>query len=94
MCKAKTLFPPPNYQKTTNSLVSIQANVKTKIPETLGFSRIPGHFSLAAGEGFEPSQTESESVVLPLHKPANCARFCRLRIYYKQKSARCQGIII
>ena len=25
---------------------------------------------LAAGEGFEPSQTESESVVLPLHKPA------------------------
>ena len=27
-------------------------------------------FSLAAGEGFEPSQTESESGVLPLHKPA------------------------
>ncbi len=25
---------------------------------------------LAAGEGFEPSQTESESVVLPLHNPA------------------------
>jgi hypothetical protein len=25
---------------------------------------------LAAGEGFEPSQTESESGVLPLHKPA------------------------
>ena len=27
-------------------------------------------FLLAAGEGFEPSQTESESVVLPLHNPA------------------------
>ena len=25
---------------------------------------------VAAGEGFEPSQTESESVVLPLHNPA------------------------
>jgi hypothetical protein len=29
---------------------------------------------MAAGEGFEPSQTESESGVLPLHKPAK-ARF-------------------
>ena len=28
---------------------------------------------LAAEEGFEPSQTESESVVLPLH---NSAMFC------------------
>ena len=28
--------------------------------------------SMAAGEGFEPSQTESESVVLPLHNPAIC----------------------
>ena len=28
---------------------------------------------LAAGEGFEPSQTESESVVLPLHNPAICS---------------------
>ena len=27
-------------------------------------------FPLAAGEGFEPSHTESESAVLPLHKPA------------------------
>ena len=25
---------------------------------------------MAAGEGFEPLQTESESVVLPLHNPA------------------------
>ena len=27
-------------------------------------------FSMAAGEGFEPSHTESESAVLPLHNPA------------------------
>ena len=27
-------------------------------------------FSVAAGEGFEPSHTESESAVLPLHNPA------------------------
>ena len=27
-------------------------------------------YLMAAGEGFEPSQTESESVVLPLHNPA------------------------
>ena len=25
---------------------------------------------MAAGEGFEPSHTESESAVLPLHNPA------------------------
>ncbi len=29
-----------------------------------------GAFVLAAGEGFEPSHTESESAVLPLHNPA------------------------
>ena len=31
---------------------------------------------LAAGEGFEPSHTESESAVLPLHKPARFFLFC------------------
>ena len=39
---------------------------KRKSPESVG---IQG-FLLAAGEGFEPSHTESESAVLPLHKPA------------------------
>ena len=29
-----------------------------------------GPLVLAAGEGFEPSHTESESAVLPLHNPA------------------------
>ena len=31
---------------------------------------LPKGFSMAAGEGFEPSHTESESAVLPLHNPA------------------------
>lgn len=39
---------------------------KQKIPGTIA---IPG-ILVAAGEGFEPSHTESESAVLPLHKPA------------------------
>ena len=30
---------------------------------------------MAAGEGFEPSHTESESAVLPLHKPAISVRY-------------------
>ena len=42
------------------------ANKIRKSPESVG---IQG-FSVAAGEGFEPSHTESESAVLPLHKPA------------------------
>ena len=34
------------------------------------FHRLRAFSELAAGEGFEPSHTESESAVLPLHKPA------------------------
>ena len=41
---------------------------------------------MAAGEGFEPSQTESESVVLPLHNPAHCAHCRRHRCYYSKLS--------
>ena len=37
---------------------------------------------VAAGEGFEPSHTESESAVLPLHKPAIFVRSCRTNRYY------------
>ena len=37
-------------------------NIKKATPLGVAF--------LAAGEGFEPSHTESESAVLPLHKPA------------------------
>ena len=42
---------------------------------------------LAAGEGFEPSRTESESGVLPLHKPAMFRLRCAANIdYYSGKS--------
>ena len=40
---------------------------------------------LAAGEGFEPSQTESESVVLPLHNPAIKSFLAERRYYYTKK---------
>ena len=43
---------------------SIQITQKKKEPQPFGCG------SLAAGEGFEPSHTESESAVLPLHNPA------------------------
>ncbi len=49
----------------TFSHVQIQAeHIKTKSTPTGCF------LFLAAGEGFEPSHTESESAVLPLHNPA------------------------
>lgn len=46
---------------------------------TLDRKKLTGFFRsrstyLAAGEGFEPSHTESESAVLPLHKPAVSCR--------------------
>ena len=37
---------------------------------------------MAAGEGFEPSHTESESAVLPLHKPAMHLSGTANRYYY------------
>ena len=40
---------------------------------------------LAAGEGFEPSHTESESAVLPLHKPAIDLFTAANRYYYSEK---------
>ena len=44
-------------------------------------------FCLAAGEGFEPSHTESESAVLPLHNPAISAPLSRAQaILYAWRS--------
>ena len=43
------------------------------------------HF-LVAEEGFEPSQTESESVVLPLHNPAIWRLSVADKKYYIEKS--------
>ena len=46
-----------------------------------------GAFFMAAGEGFEPSHTESESAVLPLHNPAvfitNSDYYTHLRRFVK-----------
>ena len=55
---------------------------KQKIPGTIA---IPG-ILVAAGEGFEPSHTESESAVLPLHKPA-ISLCSREHAYYYTKLA-------
>ena len=56
-----------------------------KSPETLEVSGL----SMAAGEGFEPSHTESESAVLPLHKPAISIRRSEQILLYR-KTDYCQ----
>ena len=48
-----------------------EKNEKRKVKRTKRNDNLPKEncrFFLAGDEGFEPSQTESESVVLPLHK--------------------------
>ena len=57
-----------------------------KKQKPLGPQRFQG-FCLAAGEGFEPSHTESESAVLPLHNPAISAPLSRAQaILYAWRS--------
>ena len=51
-----------------------------KARKAIDVSRLFGLLAVAAGEGFEPSQTESESVVLPLHNPAKSAEFADARV--------------
>ena len=61
---------------------------KEKVLKPCGFRTF-----VAAGEGFEPSHTESESAVLPLHKPAIFARSCRTnRYYYTGKQEFVKGV--
>ena len=49
---------------------------------------------MVAEEGFEPSQTESESVVLPLHNSAMSFVVCRFlrtnEYYYTHVGVECQ----
>ena len=51
-------------------------------------------FQMVAEEGFEPSQTESESVVLPLHNSAMSFVVCRFlrtnEYYYTHVGVECQ----
>ena len=56
-----------NAQKTEVAAISFLAH---KTRSTLENTRVERVSNLAAGEGFEPSHTESESAVLPLHNPA------------------------
>ena len=49
-------------------LKGVFSKINKKPLETLWFQVV----HVAAEEGFEPSQTESESVVLPLHNSAEC----------------------
>ena len=46
-------------------MIDGKADIKT--PKALELQGFRGFFYMAADEGFEPSQTESESGVLPLH---------------------------
>ena len=60
---------------------------KSRTPvRALDFGMERVHSDVVAGEGFEPSQTESESVVLPLHNPA----MSNSLIHYICKSSVCQ----
>ena len=62
---------------------------KEKVLKPCGFRTF-----VAAGEGFEPSHTESESAVLPLHKPAIFVRSCRTnRYYYTGKQEFVKGFL-
>ena len=49
---------------------------------------------VAAEEGFEPSQTESESVVLPLHNPAILCPLLQAQDWLYQKCGICQESIL
>ena len=49
---------------------------------------------MAAGEGFEPSHTESESAVLPLHKPAISIRRSEQILLYRNFGYCQKGIQI
>ena len=50
---------------------------------------------LVAEEGFEPSQCESESQVLPLHNSAlHSRRIAEVLYYYTKKFARCQHLFL
>ena len=52
-----------------NKVVTFLKEKRRKIKK-IGLNRNDSSRYLAAGEGFEPSHTESESAVLPLHNPA------------------------
>jgi hypothetical protein len=68
-------FPPEDKKNSHQSAVSDGTENRT----------MAGIFELAAGEGFEPSHTESESAVLPLHKPAISVRLSEQILLYRKE---------
>ena len=87
------LIPPaepvvPFLQKSAENPAERISAESEEIPITAQFSpqggncAVMGISELAAGEGFEPSHTESESAVLPLHKPAILRCFRKRKHYY------------
>ncbi len=87
VCGGKLRFPAcPSYSRTSQAVPRPVAHHGRPhfIPtsKALGQKKKPRNhcssevFHLAAGEGFEPSHTESESAVLPLHNPARSVRCC------------------
>lgn len=81
------LFPQPaSYLRVENEEIPTRAQLPAK-PRIA----VVGISELAAGEGFEPSHTESESAVLPLHKPAVSVRLNEQILLYR-KEIFCQGL--
>ena len=69
-----------------------KSKVRQKVMKKPCFHRKHG-FRVAAEEGFEPSQTESESVVLPLHNSAlSCATLTVYNIQRELSSEKCKKI--
>ena len=55
---------------------------------------LKGRSFLAAGEGFEPSHTESESAVLPLHNPAKRKSYYNRNIRFVKHKLRFSSIFL
>ena len=63
------------WEASTKKIPAINASGKAKEKPAVRDLLTAG---VVAEEGFEPSQTESESVVLPLHNPAMACRVFNL----------------
>ena len=87
MCADRAAAPSAGGPQSAGSFRGAKKQKKNPRNQT-----VPG--ILAAGEGFEPSQTESESGVLPLHKPAISLRGTSRneQILLYKKRAICQPL--
>ena len=93
---------PPSYVPRKNSAENPAKRISAEseeIPITAQFSpqggngAVMGISELAAGEGFEPSHTESESAVLPLHKPAVSSSLCLTALTARHSIARLSAFV-